>query len=308
MKIKSLRNKVTCIILLSLFFLNCFSPNQKYITGREYYYDQESGFASESEQFVSGEPYKIIDYPGHYFFSLIAKLFLWNWDFANHKIDEETKRVVKKYFQDNNIRNVKVRFNQYAPFDDLSRLYKNNKINPLMKYSFGLIVWIIKAIFPERLFAGFGIFFIGGGDYYDPYTNTVHIFSNSIPIALHESGHAKDFSQTRNATSYSITRILPFTALYQEAIASEDAVAYLRRECLLKEEAKAYRQLPPAYSSYIASAVGLNFIVLAIPGHTASYQMKRNFEKKDIPECQISASTPGATITPVIKPVIAPNK
>ena len=49
--------------------------------------------------------------------------------------------------------------------------------------------------FPERIFAAFP--FIGGGDHYNPYTNTINIYSDHRAIVLHEGGHAKDFARRR---------------------------------------------------------------------------------------------------------------
>lgn len=275
------------ILSAVLFLISCFVPTRNYVPGQKYYDFPESNFTSEEEQFSSGEPYMIIDGLGHYLFSLPAKLLLWNWNFANHSISDETKNTVKLYFRENGINDVKVRFNEYAPFDEMARLWKNKKMNPFMKYTLGLATWIIKTVFPERLFAGFGIILIGGGDYYDPYTDTVNIFSGSIPIALHEAGHAKDFSGTKYPASYSILRIIPFATLYQEGVASQDAIEYLRHKCMVKEEEKAYRQLPPAYTSYLASSSGLTngFLLFALPGHMVSIDLEEDFSKKEIPEC-----------------------
>lgn len=280
-----MRNSTTILILSFIVLSNCFSPKPYYVPAKKHYDTVENNFQNYEEQFSSGEPYFIIDKLGHFLFSLPAKLLLWNWSFANHEISEETKMIMKDYMKYNNLNDVKVRFNEYAPIDEFYRLYKNDKISPIAKYSLGMITWIIKTIFPERIFAGFGIFIVGGGDYYDPYTNTVHIYSNSVPIALHEGGHAKDFASKEYTTSYSLLRIVPFTALYQEAVASQDAIDYLRHKCLIEHEKLANRQLPPAYSTYLASSAGANVILFALPGHMVSLDLEESLDRTEIPEC-----------------------
>ena len=53
-------------------------------------------------------------------------------------------------------------------------------------YAWGVVSVTIYTIIPARLFAGFPIPFVGGGgDSYNPFTNTVSIYSGSRPIALH---------------------------------------------------------------------------------------------------------------------------
>ncbi|MCB1180346.1 MAG: hypothetical protein KDK36_22390, partial [Leptospiraceae bacterium] len=104
-------------------------------------------------------------------------------------------------------------------------------------------------------------------------------------ISLHEAGHAKDFSLSKYPTTMALSRILPFMSLYQEGTASEDAIVYLRKNCLIEEEEKAYRQLPPAYSTYLASSAGSNVIFFAIPGHMVSIDLRDKFKKTEIPEC-----------------------
>ncbi|MDX1957960.1 MAG: hypothetical protein SFU98_05275 [Leptospiraceae bacterium] len=290
------RNNLLIFFVLT-FLLNCFSPNQRYETGRPVIRDTETEkrfFLTEEEQFESGDKYWFIDWPGHYLFSLPAKLYLLNWSFGNHDIDDKTKEIVKKYFKENNIKDVKVRFNQYAPWDEFSRLRKNTKVSPWLRWTLGLINWTIKTIFPERLFAGLGVEVIGGGDYYDPYTNTVHIFSGSTPIALHEGGHAKDFSQTKDKSSYALLRLVPFAALYQEAIATEDAVGYLRKECLLKEERSAYRELIPAYGTYMggemsgfvreADALSVQLGALGV-AHVYGHYKYFTFKESEVKSC-----------------------
>lgn len=268
---------------LFIFCMQCYSTQKKYTTGLPVEETTIEEFSVENPQFESGEPYKIIDYPGHYFFSLPSKLILWSWDMDSHQISEETKQYLEDYIRENNLTNVKIRFNQYAPIDDLKRLWKNDNINFLLKYTAGIAGWLYKAILPERLFSG-----LLGGDHYDQFTNTIHIYSNSVPVLIHEGGHAKDFSMRSHKSWYTLLRVIPIVGpLYQEARASDDALRYIRTKCDREQERKSYKQLTPAYSTYVFSDMfGAFSYFAAIPGHVWGYFQVKSFDESEIPECE----------------------
>ena len=79
------------------------------------------------------------------------------------------------------------------------------------RYTFGTISWLGDTIFPGRLL---------GGDHYNPYTNTVNIFSDAPAIGLHESGHAKDWARRKYKGTYAAIYGLPVVPLWHEAVAS----------------------------------------------------------------------------------------
>lgn len=68
-------------------------------------------------QIESGRPHKFLDFAGSWInpFSLINKLLLWNPKVQNHMVSEETRLALEHYLTDNNLNDVKVRINQYAP-------------------------------------------------------------------------------------------------------------------------------------------------------------------------------------------------
>ncbi len=132
-----------------------------------------------------GRPVKFVDFIGHYIFSLPSKLILWNWKVENHKISPETERILNIYLADNQLSNVKVRLNQYAPGGEWRRLFKNRTVGAGWRYTIGFISVLFYTIFPGRVF---------GGDAYNPYTNTIYLYSDLPEIALHEGAHAKDFA------------------------------------------------------------------------------------------------------------------
>jgi hypothetical protein len=97
---------------------------------------------------------------------------------------------------------------------------------------------------------------IGGGDHFNPFSNTISVFSSDPAVLLHEAGHAKDYVRHElKGTSFALLRLLPGVDLLQEATASTDAIRYLHCRGFLDIEREAYSTLIPAYSTYIAGYV-----------------------------------------------------
>ena len=213
----------------------------------------------DEPQIERGRPNAWVDGFGHYFFSLPTKLILLNWRVNNHRISQEVEDALQIYLWANGLCNTKVRINQYAPGDEYRRLFANGEMPVGWRYTLGLLSVTFYAIFPGRLFAGFPI--IGGGDSYNPYTNSLHIYSDLRSVALHEGGHAKDLAMTEGRQLkglYAGARAVPLVgipvALYQEAVASNDALSWELATGNARDSRSAYRTLYPAYGTYVGGA------------------------------------------------------
>jgi hypothetical protein len=218
-----------------------------------------------------GEPYALLDGLGHYLISLPTKLLIWNWSIENHDISPETEKAISDYMRANNLSKVKVRLNEYAPFDEFSRLLDNEEVGAGWRYTFGAITWLVYTVFPGRLF---------GGDHYNPYTNSISLFSDHRAVALHEGGHAKDLAAKEWKGSYAALSIIPLAPLWFEAEASTDALSYVehhRTDGVAEAadwERDAYKVLYPAYGTYIGGSVvsllpidPAYALIFVIPGH-----------------------------------------
>ncbi len=114
-----------------------------------------------------------------------------------------------------------------------------------------------------------------GGDNYNPFTNTINLYSDHAAVALHEGGHAKDFASRKYKGTYAVVTALPGLSLWPEAIATNDALGYLRVQENYDGEQEAYRVLYPAYATYVAGAASPllpygDLVIKAgavIPGH-----------------------------------------
>ncbi len=72
----------------------------------------------------------------------------------------------------------------------VSRLARNRHVAWPYRLLIGLPVTLVfEVLLPGRLFPW--------GDYYNPYTNTVHLYSDHAAVALHEAGHAHDLASRR---------------------------------------------------------------------------------------------------------------
>lgn len=166
--------------------------------------------------------------------------------FEDHLLPAASREGAEAFLREHALSGLCVRFNQYAPLDDLRRLLSNGRVNLLLRLFFGLPQWSATALFPGRVF---------GGDHYNPWSDTVHLFSGHPGIVLHELGHALDFRRRAWPGLYALTRLVPGLALYQEYLASRYAIEFLRRHGRLDEELDALRVLYPAYSTYVFGAL-----------------------------------------------------
>lgn len=228
--------------------------------------DPELVTLSQEAPIERGRPRKVIDGIG-WVFGIPSKIVLWDRRVENHAIGPETEAAIRDYLEDRRLDHVKVRLNQYAPLADWRRLRKNRTVGWPLRYTIGTLSIASEAVFAGRLF---------GGDHYNPWTNTIHLYSDVPAIALHEGGHARDFARRDWPGLYAVAFGLPITELYPEAIATGEALAYLESEprgtgCddppdddgmsqeprrLEPPLAEARRILYPAYGTYVGNAAG----------------------------------------------------
>jgi hypothetical protein len=138
-----------------------------------------------------------------------------------------------------------------------------------------------EAILPGRLL---------GGDHYNPFTGTIHLYSDIPAVALHEGGDAKDFTRRDFPGTYALLTGLPVVTLWPEAIATGDAIAYAGRQDDPDLQREAYRILYPAYGTYVGGAVGDLAAPVALPvyagavvaGHAVGRTMTLTFAKDNL--------------------------
>lgn len=192
-----------------------------------------------------GAPAPFLDALGHWVLSIPSKLLLLNLKVDNHDISDETEQALLEYLDRNNLCDVKVLINAYDVDGQWSRLFRNREIHGFWRYSFGILTLVGYTAFPGRAF---------GGDAYNPFTNSLYIHSDLVPVVLHEGGHAKDFADRKRKGFYAAVRILPLVPLFQEATATGDALGYQRDQG--QDERGSYPLLWGAWGSYVGGEAG----------------------------------------------------
>lgn len=219
-------------------------------------------------QLQRGMPVPPVDVLGN-ILALPWKLFLWNWRFADHTISETTEAGLVRFLEARNrpaFEDTVYRLNQYAPLGDLKALAKNRHVAWPYRIMPGLLTTLLyDVLLPGRL--------LPWGDYFNPYTNVVHLYSDDLPISLHEAGHAYDMADFPYKGTYALTRIVPFFDLNQEWQASELAIEYLQEIKDRPMEYRAYRVLWPAFGTYLGGYLPVPFGSLpgAFMGHIAGH-------------------------------------
>ncbi len=270
----------TCgLLLIAVGGLSGCSPLQpKSIRASRVYRSPE--LVDNQPQIQRGEPHRVIDTVG-WVVGIPSKIILWNRRSENHHIGVETEQAVAEYLAVNHLDTVRVRLNQYHPGEDWRRLVKNRSVGAGWRYTFGVVSVLGETIFPGRIF---------GGDHFNPYTNTIHLYSDIPAVALHEGGHAKDFARRKWKGSYAAVYSLPLVPLYHESVASRDVRAYIESLGSPEQSAEAVRVLYPAYGTYVGSAAG-NFLPSApvyvgavLGGHLLAWrESKAIWHKSTIP-------------------------
>ena len=176
--------------------------------------------------------------------SKLPQLLFWNRQYGNHQITPETEAVMAEFMNHYDMTDVKVRLNQWAPHKELGRLIKNPHIAWPYKILYFPSTLIVSLI--ARPFSGLLI-----SDYFDPGSNTINIFSDDPAIALHEAGHALDFMRAEYKGTYALARVAPGVNLFQEGIATNEAMFYLEEQGQYEDLLRSYKVLYPAYATYV---------------------------------------------------------
>jgi hypothetical protein len=250
-------------------------------------------------QIERGKPKAFLDKAGWIWpDSLLSKLILWNWKMDRHSISPETEEAIRQYLAYNDMHDVKVRLNDYKPGAEWRRWRNNHSIGPVWKYTLGVLSMVNYTILPGRFF---------GGDNYNPYSNTMSIYSDVPAVGLHEAGHSKDFSSKKYKGTYSAIYSIPFVNLWHESRATADAIGYLRVQGTTKEEEDAYKILYPAYATYIGGDIGnyisqpYNYVAYAgavIPGHIIGRIKALNVESRRAGNAHHASPSASKTVTP----------
>lgn len=277
------------MLLTSL--VGCVSPGYEYLSHDLNSPVPKADVASQAD-IERGQPNILIDSIG-WAVGIPGKILLWDRRVDSHHISPETETAIAEYMERNSLGRTKIRLNQYDPLDEWRRLTENQEVGAGWRYTLGALATATYTILPGRVF---------GGDHYNPFTNTISLYSDHPAIALHEAGHAKDIRSRRLPGTYAAGYVLPFVALWHEEKATSDVLSYLHDNDRPQQMREAYRILYPAYGTHVAGQFN-NFIpppfdlavtaACVIPGHIAGRVQASRVEDR----LSLAAANPFETAT-----------
>ena len=160
----------------------------------------------------------------------------------NHAVSEETEMEIVNYLEHNGLGSVLVRSNQYAPFDELKRMFANDQIRPIWKSTFGTYNLLKYTLLPGRLL---------GGDWYNPYSNSLHVYSDVPTLAISRAAYAQDVRNRVNPGAYAAIKDIPFAGLSHETTATQLALQWYEDKPTELESAREI--LLPSYGASVGA-------------------------------------------------------
>jgi hypothetical protein len=168
-------------------------------------------------QFERGQPHVVVDALG-WVWGIPSRILLWDWDVKNHDISPETEQHLREYAGVSGLHDVKVRLNQYDPGGEWQRLAHNDRVGPGWRYTLGALTTLGYTVFPGRIFAI---------DYYNPFTNTVNVYSDVSALGMKEIAYAGDVIDRDLPGTYAFSQMLPGVNLVHETITTREVLDYV---------------------------------------------------------------------------------
>jgi len=157
-----------------------------------------------SSQFEHGQPRKVVDAAG-WVFGIPKKLILWDRRAVNHHVSLETEQHLAEYLEANGLTATKVRINEYDPIGEWQRLRANKEVGAGWRYTVGAFGTVLYTVFPGRVF---------GSDKYNPYTDSIYIYSDIPCLAQEQAGQAVLVHARPHPGTYAALTSLPVVRLW----------------------------------------------------------------------------------------------
>ncbi len=215
-----------------------------------YRYGEYKRLPGEAEKPVEvvvdyGTPHKTLDRIG-WVVGLPSRLFPLHGGVNSHQVSDETRDKVVKYLDDNDLTDVRVRINQYDPKGEWRRLRENRRITPGWRYTSGVLAHLHYTLLPGR---------IVGGDWYNPYTNSLYINSDVPALVLHEAAYAKDIHSRQFPGTYAAINHVPLLWLWRQTVCVNDILSYAQMEADWEIEKQTYHVVYPLIGAHAGMSV-----------------------------------------------------
>lgn len=228
-----------------------------------------------------GEPRPFIDGVG-WVLGVPNKLLLLDKRADNHDVSPETVEGAADYLAANQVDGVMVRVNQYDPLGEWRRLAENDRVGLGWRATVGTLYTLGYSVLPGRLI---------GGDWYNPFTDTVHVYSDVPALAMEQAAQAEDNHKRSHPGLYSATRLLPFIGIVHEARAKQAVFEHVDATGTPDEQAEARRVLHPRLGAeigghaavFVPQADAILSVGGAAIGHAVGRYQASQIESEDPP-------------------------
>ncbi len=166
----------------------------------------------------------------------------------NHDISPRTVEETTDFLAANRVDGVMVRVNQYDPIGEWKRLAKNDRIALPWRATVGALYTLGYSIVPGRLV---------GGDWYNPFTDSVHVYSDVPALAMEQAAQAYDNHQKTHPGFYSTMRLFPLVGIVHEARSKQVVYEHLEETGTTEEQAEARRILAPQMGREVGGQAAL---------------------------------------------------
>lgn len=217
---------------------------EKVINTNNIDFSKHMQITTERYNFSRNEDFKISQGIG-WLVSLPRRLFFFDYGVSNGLSSEKTKSVLAMLENDSTLKNLTVRVNHNQPLYDTKRLFTD----PTIKERNGFLA---RALLGTQITLGAELFSeLSRGDYYNPMTQSLALYSDVESISLHEMGHHKDFQRFKRDWIYNALRPIAPVTLYQEARAS----LFARKDLSDSDKYQFARYLIPAFLTYVLYSI-----------------------------------------------------
>lgn len=203
----------------------------------------------DHEQFERGEPHKIIDSIG-WVFGIPKKIILWDRRAVNHRVSPETEERLAAYMNANGLATTKVRINEYDPLGEWRRLAANKEVGAGWRYTVGAFGTLGYTLFPGRVF---------GEDGYNPYTDTIYVYSDISCLAEEQASYAKLIRAHQHPGTYVAVVSLPIVQLWPEKQSKTDVLDYTLSSGTPEQSTEATRVLYAEYGAEVGGQASMLF-------------------------------------------------
>lgn len=192
-----------------------------------------------------GRPQRFVDGVG-WVMGIPKKILLWNHRIENHSVSPETEHQIVAFLDAQGLDETCVRINQYDPAGEWQRLRENRRVGAGWRYTMGTWHWLGYTLLPGRVF---------GGDRYNPYSDSLYVYSDVAPLGMVEGAYARDVKDRTRPGTYAFFQEFPVLCLWHETLATNTTLDYVAQNGSVDDYDRAVHLLYPRYGAAAGQSV-----------------------------------------------------